>query len=51
MLRLSSKSEFELPSSQGKKEHLVSYISVGVRKEEAQQLLGDSPALWGRGAQ
>lgn len=40
MLRLSSKSDFELPSSQGKKEHPVSYISVGVRKEEAHQLSG-----------
>lgn len=39
MLRLSSKSDFELPSSQGK-EHPVGYISVGVRKEEAHQLSG-----------
>ena len=48
---MSSRSDFELPSSQGKKDHPVSYIKVGVRKEEAHQLLRDSPALWGWGAQ
>ena len=42
MLRLSSKFDFELPRSQGKNEDVVSYISIGVRKEETHRLLRGS---------